>query len=184
MATVPVPATVATGDLITAALWNAQVRDIERWLLGTGTPAYPYVNAWRSAALTPVTATSTLVPFDAELTDTDGMHDLVTNPSRVIAVTAGLYRVIYGYAFAGNTTGRRLCVISKGAAGTPGGGTQLTQMNMASSPSGTFAAQGAFDYRFTAAEYLEMFVEQTSGGNLALNSGQNFVFITMAYIAP
>jgi hypothetical protein len=185
MATPPVPDTWATGSKITAAKLNT-LRDALRWCgltTGGGTPA-PYAHVSRTAALSPATAVVTVVPMDTERDDTDTMHDLVTNPSRVIAQTAGEYAIRYGYGFVSNATGRRLAQVLKNAAGVAGAGTFLSQSNMTTSPSGGFAAQGSFDARLIAGDYIELFVEQQSGAALAVSGGESQTFLEMEWKRP
>jgi hypothetical protein len=184
MATVPVPDTWATGGKITASKLNT-LRDSLRWLgltTGGGTPA-PYCNVFRTGALSPATATFTIVSFDAEVDDTDSMHDLVTNPSRVIAQTAGEYLMTYGVVFAANATGRRVAQLQKNSGGTAGVNT-FSVINVPTSPVGSFGVTGTATQRFAAADYVEMFIEQESGGALAIVNGASFTFLTMEWRRP
>jgi hypothetical protein len=183
MATAPVPDTWATGAKITAAKLNT-LRDSLRWLgltTGGGTPA-PYCNAYRTAALSPATATFTLVPLDTEFDDTDNMHDLVTNPSRVIAQTAGEYLITYGVTFVANAVGRRVAQLQKNSAGVPGAAFAMT--NLVTAPVGNFAVTGVSTQRFIAGDYVELFIEQESGAALAIAPGQGLVFLTMEWRRP
>lgn len=79
------PTVWITGDTISAALannWEAQAAH-----LAADTTAIQWtrhaVRAYRSAALTLSAATETDLSFDAETYDTNGFHDLVTNPNRL-----------------------------------------------------------------------------------------------------
>lgn len=72
--------------------------------------AVAYHNANQSIA----NDTLTVVSLNSEYTDTPGgMHDTVTNNSRLTIVTAGIYILNFVGAFAGNITGDRAAYIRK-----------------------------------------------------------------------
>ena len=60
-----------------------------------------------SAAQSIPDATATIPAFDTEEYDTDTIHDVTTNNSRLTCKTAGKYLCILTSAWASNTTGRR-----------------------------------------------------------------------------
>lgn len=200
------PRTWADGELVTAALLNAQLRDNLNELRGGGIAMpsqaaldfvyaasatalgrlaaaagkVPRVNAngtawtmyaadvrciaYHSTTQTIATSTWTTLSLDSEREDPLGMHDLVTNNSRITAPEAGTYLVVAGTSFptatSNMTTGLR--VIRNGAIthvlelrAVPGGfgETRLTVV-------GLLPCQ--------AADYVEIQAYQNSGGNLAI----------------
>jgi len=183
MATIPVESTAAAGTKITASWANSNVVDAVNFLLAAGGNPRPFASVYRSAALSPANATFTLISFDAEVEDNDYMHDNSTNPSRVTLWNDGIWQVTYGIAFASSATGRRIGQVRSNAGGLSGGGTFQQQFNVATSPSGTFAHQGIFAARFIAGDYLELFVEQQSGGALAIQTGAGFNFLSAMWLS-
>lgn len=105
--------------------------------------------------------TNTVLAFNSERWDTDGMHDTVTNNSRVTATTAGLY-IIHGLVFwdGGSSVGLRdqylrvngATIIAEKA--VPPAGTNVTAV--------TFGT----DWYLNAGDYVELLVYQNSGGSL------------------
>lgn len=85
MATIPSPATWATGQTPTATDLNTELRD--NWGFFANPPR---VKVYKSTAIA-VTG-DTLMTWDTEIYDTDGMWSSGAN-SRLIAKTAGVYQV-------------------------------------------------------------------------------------------
>jgi hypothetical protein len=126
----------------------------------------------QTAAQTLTTGTYTAVLFDTEDFDSHNGHSTVSNTSRYTAVTAGVYEVSGGCAFAANATGRRLARVA--ANGTVIGG----------SLSGIPANASVVGYpvrttlvRLAVGDYVELQALQESGGNLA-------TFITNSEFQP
>lgn len=113
-------------------------------------------------------ANSTLVAvnWDTELYDTDGFHDNVTNNNR-LTVPAGagnVYMLVCGIVWAPNASGVRRVMIRKN------GTTVLASHRSNAVDSGeTHASLIAFDDAGVG-DYYEVLVEQTSGGNLDLQT--------------
>ena len=86
---VPSPTTWTPGNIPSAAQFNADIRDAITFF-----KAPPRSQVMHNATITRPSRTSwSLVPWNTEITDTDAMHDNVTNNSRLIAKTAGRYHV-------------------------------------------------------------------------------------------
>jgi len=125
-------------------------------------------------------ATDTAVTFNAEVFDTDGFHSTSTNTSRV-TIPAGLggkYLVTCGSNWATNATGRRQTfVLLNGAndviakAGTIPG-----------SSAGVVGLYGSAVVNLTAGDYIELMVQQSSGGSLDMNKRQEDAVFTVAYL--
>jgi len=166
MATVPTPYDAVPGAKMSAASLDAGIKTPLDWLLTN----YPRVHAHNTAGTTITNATAwTLVDFGGETYDTDNMHDTVTNNSRIIFTTAGLYEVDYQVALVGSLTTfptvARLNV-RLNAAGASGGGTVLKVLDYGNA----HIMQFRFRRVFAAADYIEIFVSQTSGVNKTLDN--------------
>lgn len=112
------------------------------------------------------TAVAALISFAGEDFDTHGMHDTVTNNSRLTTVIPGLYIVGWCIPFAPSATGiRTIELLVNGAVGggTEGYGFITMPNNGASSPT---INTGSMLLRLNAGDYLELRATQTSGGNL------------------
>lgn len=120
---------------------------------------------YNSAAQTIGDASWTALTFDSEAYDTDGMHSTSTNTSRLTCVTAGKYLVHGQVTFAANATGSRWVAIKKN-------GTfyvNESRPNAGSSSTVVFHVDLLVDLAVN--DYVELFVFQTSGGNLNVNGG-------------
>lgn len=117
MATIPAPSTAVVGAKISAARYNADVRDSANFFQINS----PTFFGFQSTAQTAFAA-STWTPVQlngAETIDRDGQHDTVTNNSRVvIGNTLGYYRVSGVVPWPSNATGtnRRARVYLNGVA--------------------------------------------------------------------
>lgn len=172
------PATVTVGQFMTAAFWNAQVRDNELFL------AFPVrVSAYRTADKSINDNTETLYDLDAEEYDSDGAHSTVTNNSRLIVPSGalGLYTVTAQARFASNATGVRTLQVRKNAAGSSAGGTrQAIRVQNASGGSEVTILGLTKDVELTTTgDYIEMFHRQTSGGSLNVIAGAPETFMQM-----
>lgn len=107
-------------------------------------------------------ATWTIVPFPSEFWDTNNMHDLVTNPERLTCKVAGKYFIYCCIRWAPNVTGRRSAKITKNVAGT-----MITFNEVSPQP---VTGQAAFNAtglaKLAVNDYVEVYVYQSSGGNL------------------
>lgn len=171
------PRTWVAGETVTAALMNSDVRDPLIMLVNT-----PRVRVYNSTGPSLTNATATLLSWDTEEINTNTMHSTVTNTSRLVATTAGRYLVIAQAGFASNATGARQVNVRKNAAGSSAGGTGLTSNTCSSVMASNVVAASTFSTFLNAADYLEMFATQTSGGALAVNQGQWSTFFEMVWI--
>ena len=81
------PTTRSTGDLITAAIWNADIVDNLNFLYGSLPSARAYHNASQALAA----GTLVLLALNTERWDNDVIHDTSSNNSRLTCKTAGKY---------------------------------------------------------------------------------------------
>jgi hypothetical protein len=108
--------------------------------------------------------------FDAEAVDTDGMHDLVTNNSRLTVQTPGKYLVTGQVIFAFSATGRRLArlVVNNTGAGALGETEVATSTVAGSSTAVPVSGQ---ELSLVAGDFIELQAFQNSGGNLGYGTG-------------
>lgn len=104
MANLPVPAerTWNTGDIVTAALLNSNLRDAVNFLLNP-----PLFVGYQAASQDILTTANTPLAIDTNVVDTYNGHSTTSNNSRYYAQVAGWYSVIASVEFDGNATGSR-----------------------------------------------------------------------------
>lgn len=159
MGTVPTESTASAGGTITAALWNATVRDGVNWFLFTR----PRAILRQTVAQSIPNGVTTGVTMDAEDADTDSGHSTVTNTSRYTAQTAGTYLAIANGSVVANAAGRVEVGIRLNGATTYG---IASQLNSASNT--PYACVVSF-VPMSVGDYVEMTLFQNTGG--AINSG-------------
>jgi hypothetical protein len=145
-------------------------------------PDAPYAKVGMSAAATLATSAPAALPFDTEGEDAYGMHDNVTNNSRLVCVKAGIYSVAAQVTWAANNSGRRVAQITKNGEG--GGGT----FQLSTATPGLGGTAVAFDQnvagpvRLAVGDYLEVTVYQNSGGNLSV--GGTLSWLAATWLRP
>jgi hypothetical protein len=141
--------------------WDATNR---RWVWSRGS----YCRVYHNAAQSIPDNALTILAFNSEREDTDGVHSTVTNNSR-LTPPVGVYVVAASIRFANNATGYRgvflkvngATYISVGTVAAVNGNT--TDVLTLSPP-----------YRFNGTDYVEVEVIQNSGGALNVATGANF----------
>ncbi len=180
MATWTSPITWVTGG-VTASQFNQQIRDNETWLKGALTqlnvtsdsakakitPALVGAKVYKSALQTITSGVDTVLTFDSERFDSDGFHSTSVNTSR-ITIPAGMdgyYLLGCDVAFAGNATGvRRVAILQNGA-------TELVKVDLhVVSSAGVSVGTPPLFNQCAAADYFEVRVLQSSGGNLDVSA--------------
>lgn len=156
------PRTYTTGEVLTAAIFNAHVRDNENFLYGAhGAKVY------QGAAQTLTTAVNTTLNFDTEESDTDAYHDTATNNSR-LTVPSGLdghYLIVAETAYVANATGQRRAQINRN-------GSRIALNVNDAAASGQSSVIATTVRLLAATDYVESAGQQNSGGNLDTVSGQ------------
>jgi hypothetical protein len=125
--------------------------------------------AYASAGTTVTSATNTVIAFAAEVYDTDGYHDNVTNNSR-ITIPAGLggkFLVSALISFPGNVSGSRLLAINKNGST----GNDFCIQLPTSSVNENFTITYTNVISLAAADYITLTAYQTSGSTLTTRSG-------------
>lgn len=137
----------------------------------------PTCRATQTSAQTLTTGVYAAVTFNAEDWDLAGMHSTVTNTSRVTATQAGKYRVMTQVSFAANSTGDRKIYVNKNS----------TQVAVGTNKpvSGFAATVIAFSTVYLAVgDYVEVFAQQSSGGNLNTSATTGETFIEVEWVSP
>lgn len=160
MSTIPVPSTAVTGNFLTSAMWNSQVRDAVTFL--TNPPRFIGVCTVIPAA--PNNAVEQIVPFDSEDVDSEGGHSNTVNNTRYTVQVPGLYLVTGHLAFNANVTGMRVMDIKVNGA-IVGGGRVST-----GGPTGSvsMAMSNALHIPLAVGDYVELSGTQYSGGALQM----------------
>jgi hypothetical protein len=142
---------------------NAATADLVPIGSGAGTAAWSTpdgARVYNSAALTIPNITATKLTFDAERYDNGGLHSTSSNTGRLTAVRAGKYLISGHIGWAASATGiRSLSLLLNnttffGRHVTPGVATYQVYLSVSSI------------YHLAAADYVEIQVVQTSGGDL------------------
>lgn len=149
-----------------ATAFLAQAADhsiLARSLVVADLPALPKTRVFNSANQSIPDTTYTAITFDSESVDTDTMHSIVTNTNRITITTAGTYLVGALVMMAANATGVRGIVLLVN-------NTTYIYYLQNPTPSATqnTTLLAISLYVFAANDYVEVKVNQTSGG--ALNS--------------
>lgn len=144
----------AAGDTATAARRN------HSHAMASETTNTIACGAYNDVDISVADSTTTTIALNAEAYDTDTMHDVSTNNSRVKATTAGTYQILGSIAWASNATGRRLIYLRYNGSGS--GETVEVDTNQ----NGAHYMQVNAQHVFTADQYVELLVYQTSGDAL------------------
>jgi len=164
---VPSQGTVAVGDKITASLWNDDVRDAVNFLISA-----PRVKVYKTANQSIANAAYACLTWNAEAFDTDTMHNNATSNSRITFTTAGTYQVTLNVFWATNGTGNRVLTIEKNGTTAINSGTKVIDpIGFTPIAADSNGVSFTFLATFSAADYIQAFVYQSSGGSLNLNAG-------------
>jgi len=104
--------------------------------------------------------TSTTLTFNAEHYDNGGLHDTVTNNSRLTAQKAGVYAISGHVEYAANATGSRSLIIQLSA------GSIIANERRAAHPTAATDISIATLYHLGVGDYVTLVVFQNSGGAL------------------
>jgi hypothetical protein len=163
---VPVPVTEAPGNYNTAALFNAQVRDLNNFVLSVPV-FYGYATTVQSI---PGGNAMTALNLDTEVLDADGGHSTVTNTSRYTPTVAGLYLAIGSVGWPANNAGDRRLQIGLNGGGVIGSGASYDPTSGVTNGMqtvSTVACNGTTDY-------IEVMAAQASGAALSTIAGGIF----------
>lgn len=142
--------------------------------------ANPTVCALRKSTTQNLTTSATALSWDVEISDNSGMHDNVTNNTRITATRAGLYEFLVSL-YNSNTSGMgtvygRL----NGTTDIPGSLDRDTADATAALPLRT-----TFPIALVAGDYVEIMVlHATASGTIAGGTSQGAAVVTAKWIGP
>lgn len=120
--------------------------------------------AYNSVDQSTTSGVDLILSLDSEFWDTDSIHDLVTNNSRLTCKTAGRYMATVFARFYDNTVGYRFFNVLKN-------GTAYQAVPMAVDSVGRVGASFAVPVDLVVNDYLQLAVGQNSGGALSIYGG-------------
>lgn len=127
------------------------------------------VSVYNSANIAIANNTDTALTFDSERWDTDSIHSTSSNTGRLTATIAGKYLITALVRWAANNDGRRSVWIREG------GDTIIALVQADAATGGVFTVQEVSrQYNLKAGEYVEVLVNQNSGGALNVEAVSNF----------
>ena len=133
-----------------------------------------------SADQTLPTGTVVFSAFDTEVWDTDDIHDIETNNTRLTCKTAGKYMIAGGGQFVANATGRRHAQIKLNGTTVIAG----QHFQAVTDSGGVTSLTIGTIYNLAVNDYVELGFYQASGGDLDLQGGQVYSpWFSMARIA-
>ena len=168
--------TRSSGYKVLATDYNNWINNINYLGSGTAGTGRPAVMATSVLDTSLTTATWTNMLFASEEYDTGAMHSTSSNTGRLTVVDDGLYQVTAS-VFLNYHAGNKFCglMLRKNAAGSSTGGTLITQSTTIMSDNAVVITGAELNthLRLAAADYLELFVLQNSGGALVLKGSVN-----------
>lgn len=137
----------------------------------------PAVQAFRSTNLSVANNTATAVNLNQERYDTDGMHSIAANTSRLTVVTAGTYTFTFVCMWDKNVTGNRVAYIRKN-------GTDILAYESKKAGGADLYVGHSVVVQddFIATDYVEGVVLQTSGVALRLLAESNSPILSGSYV--
>lgn len=174
---VPVTATKAVGNKVSATWANDNVKAPIDFLLNP-----PRCQISNSVGQSISDATLTVLNFDTEAYDSASMHDPVTNNSRITIPETGLYLVHMYVRFDATTvtfTRARLQCRLNGATAVINHATS----GASAATDNWFSVARSFERTFTAGDYIELLVIQTSGASRTTSPGNNLTGMTVRMVA-
>lgn len=159
---------------------TAWVQDENKWIYWDGAgwtdlpfsaPAFSGARVKRATNFSVPSATNTAIQFDAENYDTDSYHDNVTNPSRLTVPSNGFYSIMGGFATETIAVSHAFQFwIAVNGEAFPG--RALTGYVTNSSQSGGKGQIICTTLQLTAADYVELWLNQASGAARNLAAGE------------
>lgn len=166
--TLPVLMTAMAGTKVSASAFNAGVRDPLSFLLDP-----PRCEVTMATNIGLAAGTSTVVGWDSEISDNDGMHSTVSLLSRIVFQTAGRYEINIATCLTSTTVGTYDLNLRLNAAGSSAGGSSIRTWPFGVGGGANTARQQAvsFTRTFNAADYVELFVALGTAGTLQGGNG-------------
>jgi hypothetical protein len=176
----PVSYTATTGNFLTAALWNAQVRDATAFF-----SAPPSFRAHSEVAQSVTSGTWTSLNLEVEEFDNYGGHSTSTNTSRYTCQLSGYYLITACAAFSGatSTAGTRATRIQlNGSTSLHGSFSKMAAANTGTSSSAIHSACIAY---LNVGDYVECQGNQDSAStiNTSATSGDVAPSLTVLWVS-
>ena len=153
------PTERATGFLVTAAVYNADLVDNLKFLHGA-----PSAGVDRGSGLSIASVTDTDYTFTGTAWDNDSMVNLGSATAPITCPVAGVYTISAWVRWAANVTGRR--VISIYIAGT----LRAQESDQALTTGDAHHQVVAIQFKAAAADAVKLVVNQSSGGALNIDN--------------
>lgn len=166
---VPVPASVAPGQLITGALWNAAVANGLTFMLNR-----PMFVGYQAAAQSIANNAAAPITLDSTAVDTYSGHSNSSNNSRYVAQVPGWYLCAGTTVFGPNATAGRGSTIYKNGVEVPGGAGFTPGTTPFASALGLTLV-----YLNGTGDYVEVWGYQISGAALSTNVTHNSSLIVL-----
>lgn len=157
MATVPATRTWVAGEVVTAAHFNTNIRDVFNYLL-----APPILKLVQTVAQSIPNAAATAATFSTEIVDSSGMHSTSVNTSRATAVYPGWYDSGGKGGFSSDATGLRIVEWAINATVQNGSGV----LHTANATTSSRVPAVADKYFLNVGEYQEISLFQNRGSAL------------------
>jgi hypothetical protein len=147
-----------------------------KWAAPTS-PNFVGVSVYKGSAQSISNATNTALTFDNENFDTDSFHDNSTNTSRftIPAGKGGKYLFTGAIDWAAEAAGYRAVILYKN-------GSSIGYMSQIAGHANGVNNAFSFVANAVATDYFEIFVLQTSGGALNIDSGSTATNAQMTYL--
>ncbi|MEU5596701.1 hypothetical protein [Streptomyces sp. NPDC020298] len=160
--TVPAIASESPGNFLTGALWNANIKAMGDWLLGSASNGVPRFRGYQGTTQSLADNTWTSLNLDTEVFDSDNGHSTSSNTSRYVVQVAGTYAITGAAAFAANATGNRAARITVNGASIAGSFVKGLAATASHSSGIATSAQAVC----AVGDYIEVMGLQTSGAAL------------------
>jgi hypothetical protein len=163
---VPVIASETPGNFLTGALWNANVKAMGDWLMGSAGNGVPRFRGYQGTAQSVANNTWVSCTLDTEQYDSDNGHSTTTNSSRYTVQVAGTYLIIGSIGLVANATGNRGVRITVSGTAITGSFVKTASPDT----SGSCGLATAASAVCAVGDYIEVQVNQNSGGALNTNA--------------
>ena len=167
--TVPTIASEVPGNYLTGALWNANIKAMGDYLLGSSGNGVPRFRGTQGTAQSLGSNVWTSLTIDTEVYDSDNGHSTTTNTSRYTVQVAGTYLVTGSVSFVANASANRAVRITVSGSSVPGSFVKT----LAPDASGSSGLVTTTQVVCSVGDYLEVQGNQNSGGSLNTNPGSD-----------
>ncbi|MEK6443653.1 hypothetical protein [Pseudonocardia sp. T1-2H] len=160
---------------------NALCQQVTGKLPSTGVSSKPVCKVWQTATRSVANATVAVIPWDAELVDTDNMWT-PGNSSIITIQTAGWYDVHLQTVWANGSLGQRTAIIFVNGTANPAN--VAAEKDELMGQTGSVKVQAHLYDHFAAGTVLRGAYYQDTGGSLSTLTTSGSVWMSVAYDAP